>query len=178
VLNQVLHGLWRGGFFHATLALGGGAATIDAALPPVVAITGNQAQLMLGGILATIRIPGIIDTAIPVEFGGRATASVALSSGALHFGNLTLSQVFTSFQTSLTASQHDAMDALLLQVLQRVLIDAVNGGLPEFPIPTFALPPSVTAFGLPAGAQLGILQPQLSAIVSHYVLTGGFGVIQ
>jgi hypothetical protein len=176
VLNQVLHGLWRGGFFHATLALGTGAASIDATIPPVVAINGSQAQLMLGGIHATIQIPGLIDTPIPIEFGGRATASVTLTSGALHFGNLTLSQVFTSFQASLTPSQHDAMDNLLLQVLQTVLVDAVNTGLPEFPIPTFVLPPSVTAFGLPAGAQLGIFQPQLSTSSAHYVLTGGFGV--
>jgi hypothetical protein len=84
--------------------------------------------------------------------------------------------VFTSFQASLTPSQHDAMDSLLLQVLQTVLVDAVNTGLPEFPIPTFVLPPSVTAFGLPAGAQLGIFQPQLSTASGHYVLTGGFGV--
>jgi hypothetical protein len=176
VLNQVLHGLWRGGFFQATLQLAGGAATIDAVLPPVAAITGNQAQLMLGGIQATIRIPGFIDTPIPIEFGGRAAASVTLSGDALHFGNLTLSELKVSFQASLTQSQRTAMEGLLTQILQSVLVDAINGGLPAFPIPTFALPPSVTAFGLPAGAQLGIFQPQLSTSGTHYVLTGGFGV--
>ncbi len=176
VLNQVLHGLWRGGFFQASLQLAGGTATIDAMLPPVAAITGNQAQLMLGGIQATIRIPGFIDTPIPIEFGGRAAASVTLSGDALHFGNLTLSQLFVSFQASLTQSQRTAMEGLLTQVLQSVLVDAINGGLPAFPIPTFALPPSATGFGLPAGAQLGIFQPQLSTSGTHYVLTGAFGV--
>jgi len=176
VLNQVLHGLWRGGFFQASLQLAGGAATIDAVLPPVAAITGNQAQLMLGGIQATIRIPGFIDTAIPIEFGGRATASVTLSGNALNFGNLTLNQLKVSFQASLTQSQRTAMEGLLTQVLQTVLVDAINGGLPAFPIPTFALPASATGFGLPAGAQLGIFQPQLSTSGTHYVLTGAFGV--
>jgi hypothetical protein len=176
VLNQVLHGLWRGGFFQATLQLAGGVATIDAALPPVAAIDGNQAQLMLGGIQATIRIPGFIDTPIPIVFGGRAGASVTLSGDALHFGNLTLSQLFVSFQTSLTQSQRTAMEGFLTQILQSVLVDAINGGLPAFPIPTFALPASATGFGLPAGAQLGIFQPQLSTSGTHYVLTGGFGV--
>jgi hypothetical protein len=176
VLNQVLHGLWRGGFFQATLQLAGGAATIDAVLPPVAAITGNQAQLMLGGIQATIRIPGFIDTPIPIEFGGRATASVTLAGNALNFGNLTLNQLKVSFQASLTQSQRTAMESLLTQVLQNVLVDAINSGLPAFPIPTFALPASATAFGLPAGAQLGIFQPQLSTSGTHYVLTGGFGV--
>jgi hypothetical protein len=176
VLNQVLHGLWRGGFFQATLQLAGGVATIDAALPPVAAINGNQAQLMLGGIQATIRIPGFIDTPIPIVFGGRAGASVTLSGDALHFDNLTLSQLFVSFQASLTQSQRNAMSGFLTQILQSVLVDAINGGLPAFPIPTFALPPSATAFGLPAGAMLGIFQPQLSTSGMHYVLTGAFGV--
>jgi hypothetical protein len=176
VLNQVLHGLWRGGFFQATLQLSGGTATIDAVLPPVAAITGNQAQLMLGGIQATIRIPGFIDTPIPIAFGGRATASVTLAGNALNFGNLTLNQLKVSFQASLTQTQRTAMEGLLTQVLQSVLVDAINGGLPAFPIPTFALPASAAGFGLPAGAQLGIFQPQLSTSGTHYVLTGAFGV--
>jgi hypothetical protein len=176
VLNQVLHALWRGGFFQANVSLGGGAATIDAELPPVVAISGNQAQLMLGGIQATIRIPGFIDTPIPILFGGRASATVTLSGDALHFGNLTLTQVFVSFQASLTQAQRTAMQGFLAQILQSVLVDAINGGLPAFPIPTFALPPSAAAFGLPAGAELGILQPRLAVSGMDYVLTGAFGV--
>ena len=176
VLNQVLHSLWRGGLFQAQLQLGGATATIDAQLPPVAAITGNQAELTLGGIQATISIPGFIDTPIPILFGGRATASVTLSGDALHFGGLTLTQLFVSFQASLTQSQRTAMASLLTQVLQSSLADAINNGLPAFPIPTFALPPSATAFGLPAGAQLGILTPQLSTSGVHFVLTGSFGV--
>jgi hypothetical protein len=176
VLNQVLHSLWRGGLFQATLQLGSASATIDAQLPPVAAITGNQAELMLGGIQATIRIPGFIDTPIPIVFGGRATASVTLIGNALRFGNLTLTQLFVSFQASLTQTQRTAMANLLTQVLQGSLADAINNGLPAFPIPTFALPPSAAAFGLPAGAELGILDPQLSTSGVDFVLTGSFGV--
>lgn len=176
VLNQVLHGLWRGGFFQAALQIGTGTATIDSRLPPVAAITGSQAQLMLGGIHATIRIPGIIDTPIPLLFGGRATASVSLSGDDLRFGNLTLTQLFVSFQASLTQNQRNAMATFLTQILQGVLADAINNGLPAFPIPTFALPPSVADFGLPAGAKLGVINPQLSTSGVHVVLTGGFGV--
>jgi hypothetical protein len=176
VLNEVLHGLWRGGFFTAGLQLGFGSATIDARLPPVAMITGNQAQLMLGGIQATIQIPGIIDTPIQILFGGRATASFNLTGDTLHFGNLTLTQLFVSFQTSLTQNQRTAMANLLTQVLQTTLADAINNGLPAFPIPTFALPPSVAEFGLPPGAELGILNPQLTTSGAHFVLTGGFGV--
>ncbi|HET7500521.1 MAG TPA: hypothetical protein VFK02_05940, partial [Kofleriaceae bacterium] len=128
VLNQVLHGLWRGGFFQAQVQLGTGTATLDARLPPVAAINGGQAQLMLGGIQATIQIPGIIDQPLPILFGGRATASVALVGDALHFGNLALAQVFVSVPTPLSQAQRTALENFLLQVLQGVLVDAINDG--------------------------------------------------
>jgi hypothetical protein len=176
-LNQVLHALWRGGFFQANLALGAGTATIDGRLPPVAQITnGNTAQLMLGGIAATITIPGVINQPLPILFGGRASATVTLVGDTLQFGNLTLSQLFVSFQASLTQSQRTAMADFLTDVLQDVLADAINDGLPAFPIPSFSLPASVSQFGLPPGAELGIVSPILSTSGSHYVLTGGFGV--
>jgi hypothetical protein len=131
---------------------------------------------MLGGIQASIRIPGIIDAPLAILFGGRATASVTLVGGTLHFGNLALAQVFVSVHSPLTQSQRTALQSFLLDVLQGVLIDAINDGLPAFPIPTFALPASATQFGLPAGAKLGILNPLLSTSGAHFVLTGGFGV--
>jgi hypothetical protein len=68
------------------------------------------------------------------------------------------------------------MANFLTQVLQDVLADAINNGLPAFPIPAFALPASAADFGLPAGAELGIVNPQLSTSGSHFVLTGAFGV--
>nr|MBA3502199.1 hypothetical protein [Deltaproteobacteria bacterium] len=176
-LNQVLHALWRGGFFQANLALGAGTATIDGRLPPVAQITnGNTAQLMLGGIAATITIPGVINQPLPILFGGRASATVTLVGDTLQFGNLTLSQLFVSFQASLTQNQRTALSSFLTQVLQDVLADAINDGLPAFPIPSFSLPASVSQFGLPPGAELGIVGPTLSTSGSHYVLTGGFGV--
>ena len=176
VLNQVLHGLWRGGFFQATLAMGSGTATIDGRLPPVARIdANNRATLMLGGVAATITIPGVINNPIPIVFGGRASAQVTLVGDELRFGNLTLTDLYVSFQASLTQSQRDAMEDFLTEVLQDVLADAINDGLPAFPIPSFTLPASVANFGLPAGTELGITNPQLSTSGAHYVLTGGFG---
>ena len=176
VLNQVLHSLWRGGFFQATLALGDGTATLDGRLPPVARITpNNTAQLMLGGIAGTITIPGVINNPLPIVFGGRANATVTLQGDTLVFGGLTLTELFVSFNASLTQSQRNAMENFLTAVLQDILADAINDGLPAFPIPTFELPPSVANFGLPAGAELGITSPQLSTSGAHYVLTGGFG---
>ena len=80
-----------------------------------------------------------------------------------------------SFQASLTQQQRTAMSSFLTAVLQDVLADAINDGLPAFPIPSFALPASVSQFGLPAGAEMGIVSPTLGTSGTHYVLTGGFG---
>lgn len=177
VLNHVLHGLWRGGYFQANLQLGAGTATIDARLPAVAAITSsNQALLMLGGIQATITLPGIINQPLQVMFGGRASASVTLTGDELAFGNLALTDLYVSFQASLTQAQRNALEDFLGDILRDVLADALNEGLPAIPIPSFTLPASVGSYGLPAGAELGIVSPQLSASGSHYVLTGTFGV--
>jgi hypothetical protein len=179
ILNQVLHGIWRGGFFNAQLSLGGGTATLDGRLPPVARITNNNtAELHLGGIGAVITIPGVI-TNLPILFGGRATAGVTLVNEELQFGGITIQELFVSFATPLSQTQRNAMENFLRQVLQSVLADAINDGLPAFPIPTFALPASAAQFGLPAGAELGILNPLLNTPnppVTHFQLTGGFGV--
>lgn len=176
VMNEVLHALWRGGFFQATLALGGGTATIDSKLPAVVAFTpNNRANLMLGGIQATITVPGIV-TDMQVTFGGRASAVVTLTGNELTFGSLTINELYASFARPLTQNQRDALEDFLREVLQSVLIDAINDGLPAIPIPTFTLPDSVGPFGLPVGAELGIVNPLLTTSGSHYNLTGSFGV--
>jgi hypothetical protein len=176
VMNEVLHALWRGGFFQATLNLGGGTAVIDSKLPAVVAFTpNNRANLMLGGIHAIITIPGIVSD-LQVTFGGKASAAVTLTGNELAFGSLTINELFVSFSRPLTQGQRDALEDFLRDVLQSVLIDAINDGLPAIPIPTFTLPPSVGPFGLPVGAELGIVNPLLTTSGSHYNLTGSFGV--
>ena len=52
---------------------------------------------------------------------------------------------------------------------------ALNDSLPALPIPSFTLPSSVSAYGLPGGAQLGITSPSLSRSGNHLLLRGGFG---
>jgi hypothetical protein len=176
-INQILHGLWRGGFFQGALNLGAdGTATIDARLPAVAVLDGSQARLMLGAIRADVTIPGVIDQPLGLTFGGEATASVTLVGDDLSFGNVTLQRLYVSFDTSTSQSERDALENLLTRVLQRVLADAINDGLPAIPIPSFTLPDDLAAYGLPAGAELGITNPVLNTSGQHFVLTGGFGV--
>ncbi len=177
ILNEALHALWRGGFFQATLNIGGGTAVIDGRLPPVVAFGGgNTATLMLGGINATLTIPGVIDTPIQIVFGGNASATVSLVGNSLVFGGLNLNQLFVSFQATLSQQQRTAMETFLTSALQSVLGTAINNAIPALPIPSFTLPASVATYGLPAGAQLSIVNPSLSTSGSSAVLVGQFGV--
>ena len=66
-------------------------------------------------------------------------------------------------------------DPRIFSALQSVLGSAINNGLPAFPIPTFTLPASVATYGLPAGAQLGIVNPVLTTSGESCVLDGQFG---
>lgn len=177
-LNHVLHALWRGRFFQASLQLGAdGTADLDARLPPVVKVLpGNEAELMLGGFGAVVTLPGVLNNPVSLTFGGRATASLSLQNNDLVFGDLVLVDVFVATETPLSQGQRDALEGLLSTLLQDLLVDALNDGLPALPIPSFTLPPSVADFGLPAGAQMGIVNPSLSTAGSHCVLRGGFGV--
>jgi len=177
VLNEVLHALWRAGFLQATLNLGGGTATIDSWLPPVAIIgANNTAELELGGVAATLTIPGVIDQPINIMFGGHANATVSMNGNDLTFGNLQLDKLYVSFQVTLSQTQRDAMESFLQSALADVLSSALNNGLPAFPIPSFTLPASVATYGLPAGAQVGIVNPVLSTSNAHCVLDGAFGV--
>jgi hypothetical protein len=174
-MNHMLHALWRAGFFTTTLQLGGGTAVIDAKLPPMMAFAaGNQASLAFGGLQSTISIPGIISN-VQVTFGGNASAAVTLSGNDLAFGTLTINGIYASFAKPLTQNQRNALEDFLRDVLQTVLADAISDGLPAIPIPSFTLPASVGAFGLPVGAELGIVNPLLTTSGSHIVLTGSFG---
>jgi hypothetical protein len=177
-LNHLLHALWRGGFLQANLQLGAeGSAVLDARLPPVIALRpGNEAELMLGGVGATVTIPGVIGNPVSLTFGGRATASVSLTASDLAFGGLVLTDVYVATDTPLSQGQRDALESFLGTILEDLLVGAINDGLPALPIPSFTLPPSVATFGLPAGAELGIVNPTLNTAGSHAVLTGGFGV--
>jgi hypothetical protein len=177
LINQMLHSLWRAGYLQATLDIGGGTATIDSWLPPVAQITGGDTALLeLGGVSATLTIPGVIDSPIQIMFGGNATASVTLSGNTLTFGNVSLQKLYVAFDVTLSQSQRDAMETFLTTALQSVLGSALNNGLPAFPIPSFTLPASVSMYGLPGGAELGIVSPVLTTQSSHCVLDGQFGV--
>ena len=97
-------------------------------------------------------------------FGGRANAAVSMNGDDADVRQPPLTELYVSFQATLSQDQRDAMESFLTAALQDVLANAINNGLPAFPIPSFTLPASVAQYGLPAGAELGIVNPVLSTV--------------
>jgi hypothetical protein len=59
--------------------------------------------------------------------------------------------------------------------LQEITGESLARALPSIPLPTFAIPPALAAYGLPSGAQLGIVRPALTVASPYFVLGGAFG---
>ncbi len=186
VLNHVLHALWRGGLFDATITgadLGGGlpaaaTAVIGTSLPPVVEnLSDGTVQLSLGGMNVALTYPGIFDEPLNVTLGARASASVSVSGDDLIFGSINIEELFFSTSdVSLDATTRSVLEGFLRSLIQSVVDTSLNQSLPALPIPTFSIPSSLSQYGLPANAVLGINNPTLEVDPRHYLLQGSFGV--
>jgi Glucodextranase, domain B len=179
ILDQALHALWKANYFHATVdaSLFGGnpGATIDldARLPPVAEFNNGTVSLALGDLDLTINA----DTTIPLTVGVRAHTDVTLVGNTLSFTGIVLDELHVSSDViDLTAMQQASLQMMINMLVQQVIDTSLNNALPSLPIPSFTLPASLAAYGLPVGAQLGITNPTLVITPPHFVLRGGFGI--
>ncbi len=185
ILNQALHALWRGGFFDATLdssSIGGVAdgvsATLSTGLPPVAEVDDEgRMRISLGAVSLTLVYPDLFTEPIQVSLGTRASLRATLVGDDLDFDDLSIDELFFSTDlASLDSSTRDTIEGFLTRLLERILRPALNDALPAIPIPSFVLPAAVSAFGLPAGARLGLVSPTLAMEPPHVVLRGEFAV--
>lgn len=187
LLNQALHALWRAGFFEASISglslgdsfPGEATATLRLDLPPVAFGTPEgRVGVGVGAVSAQVVYPGLFDEPVAVEIGAVASTTVSiLGDSDIDFGAVLLDEFF--FDTGsvrLDATSAELLDNFLRAVIQRVVDDSVNGALPTLPIPSFALPASLSTFDLPGGSDLRLVSPVLSATTSHFVAGGNFGV--
>ncbi len=185
MINQLLHTLWRASFFDATLggdAVGGVPAdvgvTLYANLPPVaVGRADGGIEIHFGGLRAQVAYPSLLPEPITVNVGAKISTGVdILGDDELDFRDIELTEFyFDPLGATLESSTTDAVNDFLADIVQSLLDDALNSALPNFPIPSFELPESVTDFGLPGGVYLGILEPVLSFDERHLTLQGNFG---
>ncbi len=186
VLNKALHALWRGGFFDATidgstLGMGvpmGTTVSLQTNLPPMIVLSSKgDASLHLGGVRLGVVYPGLFEDPLNVQVGATADTSVSLNGDELRFGNITLNDfVFSAEGVSLDATTQDILETFLKNLIQNVVDTSLNNALPALPIPTFALPQSLSVYGLPVGAELGIRMPSLDSTNRHLILDGAFGI--
>lgn len=186
MLDQALHALWRGGYFDATL--GGGALNglvpagatlgLSTTLPPAVSLRADgRIEIAVGAINAHLEDPALLTEPIDAGVGGRVSCAVSLDAGAFLLQDCTVDELHVSTGDSLLAAQTTAaVEQLLRDVLQQVMSAVVRDALPAVPLPGFRLPASVAQYGLPAGGELGLLNPTLTIQGDRAVLRGPFGV--
>ena len=186
LLNQATHALWRGGFFDATIgssSLGGGLpdgmeAELFTGLPPVAqVVSSDRVELALGSVSVRLAYPDLFATPINVTLGARATLAAHLVGDDMVFDGFMIDELFFSTDiASLDMATRDIIEGFFTRLLERVLSEALNDALPAIPIPSFELPASLATYGLPAGAELGIVSPSLALESPHFVLRGNFAV--
>jgi len=187
VLNQALHSLWRGGFLNTTLGsqFSGGAglpsglrADIEGLLPPVVEnIAGNKVRLMLGGLRLNLIYPGLFDAGLPMTLGATATTDVSVQNGTLQFGVITIENLyFSTNAVSLDANTRSIVESFLNGLVQGIVNASLNNALPSLPIPSFTLPASLSAYGLPANGKMTISPTSTVQTSSQYILRGNFAI--
>ncbi|HEU5056986.1 MAG TPA: hypothetical protein VFU21_10700 [Kofleriaceae bacterium] len=184
IFNQVLHALWRGGMFEATLT---GAdidpdlpaeatASVVTRLPPVAQVIGSQVEIHLGGIEVAVDHPDLPNN-LQVSLGAAVRTSVSLNGNDLAFSGLTIEELYISTDAiSLSSADQQQLEDMLRPLLQQVANTALNDALPSIPLPTFTIPDALGPYGLPVGEELGITSPTLTTAPQHFTLRGGFGI--
>jgi hypothetical protein len=190
-LNHVLHTLWRGGLFDASIsssAIGttfppGTEISISTALPPVAALSGpRKLYLMLGAMRMSIVYPGLFDEPVEMRVGALANSSITIqqsgSNSTLNFSGIVIGELyFSPIGITLDDYSRSVLEDFLTGVLQNLIDTSLNNALPALPIPSFTIPTSLNTYGLPGGDALGIVGPALGGGGRHFQIKGNFGVL-
>jgi len=131
----------------------------------------------MGAMNLRLEYPGIFPAPVLIRLSADATAPVSLVGDDLEFGAISVDELaFAVDGLNLDAETQEVLEDVLTAIVQQVLDDSLNGALPSLPIPGFALPASVSDFGLPAGSDLSLSRPSFSTTSSHAVLRGNLGL--
>ncbi len=188
MLNQVLHRLWRAGYFEAEaggLAAGVAGGLPDGAevflrfpqAPAVVGVEGEPTvRVFLGPLVAGVVYPGFFVEPFRVQLAAEISASVRLvGERELRFEGVRVEALHLALDANVPQRSRQVLEDTLTRVLQGIIDRALNDGLPVIPLPDFAIPADLGRFDLPAGAGLGLRQPRLSGTEARWILDGNFG---
>lgn len=185
LVNQLLHRLWRAGVFgiaDAGALIGGlpdGARfSLQVLTPPAVIGTGGgRVRMHLGPAIAEVAYPGLFDDPLTLNIAAYIDADVALEDGRqVSFGNLTVDSLSLGIDDSgVTPEARATLEREFARIIQGIVDGALSGALPALPVPDFALPDSLSEYGIPRGTRLGLRNLSLDGNASHFVLDGDFG---
>ena len=185
VMNQLLHALWRERFFDVDLSgesvgvdfIAGLRITTRVDLPPVLALdpVGKKVQLMIGGMTVRVDAPDMFERPFEAEVGAVTGARIDLEGELLHLTDLqVLELVVSPVAGTLSIEDQGLVEEMLLNMLKSAMDSTLAGLLPVVPLPTFKLPPEMTALGLPADLTVGLGQPSVAFTPNHLVVEGQF----
>lgn len=189
VLNQVLHRLWRAGYFEAEA--GGLVGTIAADLPagvevflrfprpPLVTGVDGEAtvRVMVGPLSAGVVYPGFFVEPVQVRLAADVAATVRLQGerDLVFEGVEVLALHLALGGAEMPPRAREVLEETLRRVVQAIVDRALNDGLPVIPLPEFVIPDDLARFDLPAGAGIGLRMPRLGGTTAAWVLDGNFG---
>jgi hypothetical protein len=185
MLGQALHALWTGGYFDVVLGSSTLAAlpadirvALDARLPPVVELSEDgRVVLSLGAVQVQIRGADPWGEPLEAMIGVRASARPELSDESLTWSDVRIDERHVSLAgQGLSERAGETLTEALEVALAALVSHGLGDVLPALPIPVFVLPERVEAYGLPAGAALHLMQPELTKLPPHLVIEGGFGL--
>ncbi|MFN3199372.1 MAG: hypothetical protein ACE366_13295 [Bradymonadia bacterium] len=188
LLNQILHKLWRAGYFDAEaggLVEGVAADLPDGAevffdLPAPPAVIGSDGQstltVFLGPANAGVIYPGIFAEPFPLSVAAEVQVNVRLvGEKDIVFDGVRVVQLHLGLGgASVQQRSREILEQTLTRIIQNVIDRALNDGLPTLPLPEFEIPQSLGQFGLPAGRALGLRNARLSGTEAHWILDGNF----
>ncbi len=189
VLDQVLHRLWRAGYFEAEA--GGLVGTVAGDLPEGTevflripsppAVTGVDGEatvrVFLGPMTAGVVYPGFFVEPFRVQLAAVVDATVNLQNERdLSFEGVEIVALHLALPAvDVPLRSRQVLEDTLRRVVQAIVDRALNDGLPVLPLPEFVIPDSLGRFDLPVGAGLGLRQPRLTGTTAHWRLDGNFG---
>lgn len=189
LLNQVLHALWRAGYFEAEA--GGLVAGVAGDLPEgvevflrfprppwVVGVDGESTvRVMLGPLSAGVVYPGFFVEPIQVRLAAEVSATVVVEGEReLRFEGIDVD----AFHLALGGAEmppraREVLEDTLVRVVQGIVDRSLNDGLPVLPLPEFVIPDDLARFDLPPGVGLGLRMPRLSGTEAAWMFDGNFG---
>ncbi|MFN3197820.1 MAG: hypothetical protein ACE366_05315 [Bradymonadia bacterium] len=186
-LNQMLHRVWRAGLFRLedAGALGEGvSASFRLRVPPAAELPVSlrpDLRVHLGPLEGELGYAGLFDEPIRFSVSAILDVPVALADedgvATLTLGagdGVTISDFALDFPgVVVTAQARPALESVLLELVESLVLQGLAEALPSLPIPDFALPDDLADFGIPPGTRLGLDDLRLRHHEGCWLLEGG-----